>query len=266
MPSEKVESLRRANDAWNRGDLEAFLAEAHPDLEWHTAIERVTEGVDRVWIGHEQAREAWDAYHGDAWQKLEVEHEEVRGVGERVLALGRLRATGRTTEIVSESPVAQIVSFRDGKIAHVYDYLSHEEALEALGLPLGNRERVEELIAAVERKDVERLVELSDRDVEWHSYLAQLGEGGAYHGHEGLRRYVADVIDSMEFLITEVEDMLVVADLVLVVGQLHYRGRSGVEGRIPAGYVARFRDGLLVYMRAFRDPELALATLGDDST
>ena len=118
---------------------------------------------------------------------------------------------------------------------------------------------VGELIAAVERQDLSRLVELTDPDVEWHSFMAELGEGGVYHGHDGMRRYVSDLSDAWEFLSTDVDDTLAVGAVVLVVGQLHYRGKgSGVETRSPAGYLVKFRQGRVVYMRAFRDPEHAL--------
>ena len=126
-----------------------------------------------------------------------------------------------------------------------------------------NVELVGELIAAVERQDLSRLIELTDPDVEWHSFMAELGEGGVYHGHDGMRRYVSDLSDAWEFLSTDVDDTLAVGAVVLVVGQLHYRGKgSGVETRSPAGYLVKFRQGRVVYMRAFRDPEHALEALG----
>src|SRR3954468_1361772 len=118
-------------------------------------------------------------------------------------------------------------------------------------------------IDAVSRQDVARLIELADPEVEWHSFLAQLGEGGVYHGHDGLRRYAKDLSDAWEFLRTDVDDVLAVGAVVVVVGRLRYRGKgSGVETESAAGYVTRFRDGRLVYMRAFRDPEEALMALG----
>jgi hypothetical protein len=51
--------------------------------------------------------------------------------------------------------------------------------------------------------------------------------------------------------------------VVLAVGRLRYRGKgSGVETESPAGYVAKFREGKVVYMRAIREPEQALLALG----
>jgi ketosteroid isomerase-like protein len=126
-----------------------------------------------------------------------------------------------------------------------------------------NVEIVRAAIDAVARQDLTRLIELADPEVEWHSFLAQLGEGGVYRGHDGLRQYVEDLSDAWEFLRTDVDDFLAVGAVVVVVGRLRYRGKgSGVETESAAGYVTRFRDGRLVYMRAFRDPEEALMALG----
>ena len=126
-----------------------------------------------------------------------------------------------------------------------------------------NLEVVGEVVAAVERQDLSRLIELTDPEVEWHSFLAELGEGGVYHGHDGIRRYVRDLSDAWEILSTDVEDTLAVGAVVLVVGQLHYRGKgSSVEARSPAGYLVKFRQGRVVYMRAFREPEHALDAVG----
>ena len=126
-----------------------------------------------------------------------------------------------------------------------------------------NVEVVAEAIDAVARQDAARLVELTDPEVEWHSFLAQLGEGGVYRGHDGIWRYMSDLSDAWDFLQTEANDVLTVGDVVVVVGCLRFRGKgSGVETEAPAGYVARVRGGRIAYMRAFRDPEQALLAVG----
>jgi hypothetical protein len=67
----------------------------------------------------------------------------------------------------------------------------------------------------------------------------------------------------LDVLRTEVDDVLVAGDVVLVVGRLRFRGKgSGVETEASAGYVARLSGGKLAYMRAFREPEQALLAMG----
>src|ERR671935_2970935 len=36
MTRQNLELARAANDAWNRGDIDAVLATRHPEFDWHT--------------------------------------------------------------------------------------------------------------------------------------------------------------------------------------------------------------------------------------
>src|SRR4051794_35788086 len=115
---------------------------------------------------------------------------------------------------------------------------------------------------AVARRDVPRLIELTDPDVEWRPFATGLLEGGAYEGHEGIREYVRDLDDAWEVLRADMKDGLAIGTVVLLVGSLRYRGRgSGIETENAAGWVVKFRDGKVISMRAFRDPEHAIETL-----
>jgi ketosteroid isomerase-like protein len=129
-----------------------------------------------------------------------------------------------------------------------------------------SRENVEAAHAAVEavaQMELSRLVELTDPNVEWHSFLAQLGEEGVYRGHDGLRQYVRDLRETWEVFQATVEDDLVVGDVVLLVSHLRYRGKgSGIDAEAPAGHMLKFRRGKIVYMRSFRDPEKAVEAVG----
>jgi ketosteroid isomerase-like protein len=134
MSEENVELVRGSLDAWNRDDLEAFLATLDPDLEWHTAIEGTAEGEDTVFRGHVGARQVWENYRGEVFGQLEIWGEELRDLGDSVLRLGHLRIRGRTSGVEIESEFAMIIVLRDGLIVASRDYLSHAEALEAAGL------------------------------------------------------------------------------------------------------------------------------------
>jgi ketosteroid isomerase-like protein len=126
----------------------------------------------------------------------------------------------------------------------------------------GNLEAASEVVDAVARRDLTRLIELADPEVEWQPFATGLLEEGVYRGHDGIRRYVSDLDDAWEILRAEVDGGLEVGSVVLLVGRLRYRGRgSGVETDLQAGWVVRFRDGRMVAMRAFRDPERAIEGL-----
>jgi ketosteroid isomerase-like protein len=134
MSQENVETIRRAHQAWEADDLEAFLAELHPDVEWHPSIEPALEGRATTYLGHEGVRRAWVEYRGEAFGRLTAQIEEIRDLGNSVLVLGRFAVTGRATRIELDNEVGLILTFRDGRIASSHDYLSHQEALEAAGL------------------------------------------------------------------------------------------------------------------------------------
>jgi ketosteroid isomerase-like protein len=134
MSRENVETIRRAYQAWEADDLEAFIAELHPEVEWHPSIERALAGRATTYYGHEGARRGWVEYRGEAFGRLAAQIEEIRDLGESVLVLAHFAVTGRATRIELDTELGQIIAFRDGKIATVHDFLSHREALEAAGL------------------------------------------------------------------------------------------------------------------------------------
>jgi len=119
-----------------------------------------------------------------------------------------------------------------------------------------------EVIGGVERRDLERLIELTDPEVDWRSAFVA-GTGGVYRGHDGMREYVSDMIDAWDIVRLEVDHEIGVGDVVVFVGRIHYRGRgSGVEAESESGYVLKFRGGKVVQFRPFQDPEKALETIG----
>jgi ketosteroid isomerase-like protein len=134
MSRENLETLQRAQAAWNADDLDAWLAELHPEAEWHVVLQQALEGRGSTYRGHDDLRKAWDEYRGEAWGGLMNQIQEIRDLGESVLVLGHLDVTGRTTGIESSQEFGQLVTFRGGKILRSQDFLSHTDALEAAGL------------------------------------------------------------------------------------------------------------------------------------
>ena len=134
MSRENVEVVRRGLEAWQRDDFDAWLSGIDPDVEWLTAVERGLGRAGSVYRGHEGMREFWNLWRtevDDFW----TEAEEIRDLGDdRVLYLGHLRFRGPASGIMVESQLANVKTLRDGKIVRSEDYLSHKEALEAVGL------------------------------------------------------------------------------------------------------------------------------------
>jgi len=127
-----------------------------------------------------------------------------------------------------------------------------------------------QVLDALEQRNVDLLMALSDPEVEWHSFFAEvaMGKGGGYRGHDGIRQYVRDLNDAWEIVRGEVDDGLGVGDIALLVGRIHYRGKtSGVETASPAGWIFRFRQRRVILFRAFREPdETLVASLSEHET
>src|SRR5215212_478051 len=133
MSQENVEVFKRAFNAINRRDAEALLSELHPEVEMHPAILMAMGGRQTVYRGHEGVRE-WlrDLYA--ILSEFHADYPEIRDLGDRVVAIGHVRARGRASEAAIQSPHGTVVEFKDGKGFRIRTYLDPKEALEAVGL------------------------------------------------------------------------------------------------------------------------------------
>ena len=120
-----------------------------------------------------------------------------------------------------------------------------------------------EVMDALSQRDLPKLIAITDPEVEWHSFFAQLGQGGVYHGHDGTRQFQSDVNDVFEIARADLDRGIGAGDAVVLTGRFHYRGHgSGVEADLALGWVLKFRRGKLIYFRAFREPDRAFEAVG----
>ena len=133
MSQENVEIVRRVSDAYNRRDVGAMLDDLHPEIEWHPWLQIQFGGGATVYRGHQAVRKGIRELE-EAFSEIEAEQTEIRDLGERVVAIGRLRGRGKESDAMTESALAWIVEFKSGKVIRVREYRDHEEALEAAGL------------------------------------------------------------------------------------------------------------------------------------
>jgi ketosteroid isomerase-like protein len=124
MSEEHVESSKRFVEAWNSDDFDAWIDLLDPEVEWFTLVE--------VYRGHTGARQAWESLK--TAQQPRVRVDDFRDLGESVLTLGAVMTVGQTTRLSFSGEFAQLVRFRDGKIANLRDFPSHAEGLEVAGL------------------------------------------------------------------------------------------------------------------------------------
>jgi ketosteroid isomerase-like protein len=111
--------------------------------------------------------------------------------------------------------------------------------------------------AAFNAGDVESLVETGHPDCEWLPFRAQL-EGETYRGRDGVRRFFYDMQEAWREFQIEVMELREVGGRVLLVGHIEGLGRgSGVAVSVDAGFVMDFRDGRIVRVVSYSDPEEA---------
>ena len=126
-----MDLVRGALEAFARGDVEGMLSDLDPDVELHSAIVGGAEG--NVYRGHEGFRN-WYADSFESFEELTNEWSEFRDLGDRVLAIGRVKARGRESGVELDSPIAFVFTLRRGKLMKAEGFLSRAEALEAAGL------------------------------------------------------------------------------------------------------------------------------------
>jgi ketosteroid isomerase-like protein len=120
-------------------------------------------------------------------------------------------------------------------------------------------ETIREGIAALNRRDVDGIAATLDPDVELVPLRAVL-DGSAYRGHEGMRRWLADMSEDwtdFEFALDDVRELG--PGRVLVQATMHLRGQSGVALDSPAAWLCDMRDGRVSRIRFYTDSAAALA-------
>jgi ketosteroid isomerase-like protein len=116
-------------------------------------------------------------------------------------------------------------------------------------------------IEAFNARDLGSLIACCDPSIEVHTLFA--GVGGAYHGHDVVRRWQRDLEESWgQEIRIAVEAYFDLGEHTVAFNVLHGRGQqSGVEVAMPYAQVLRWRDGLVVHFKAYARREDALRDL-----
>jgi ketosteroid isomerase-like protein len=132
MSQENVEIARESSEAFNRREIDAFLASLHPDVEWDDTSG--FPGLQGVYRGRAGVRSWWEAFF-EAWESLHVEVEQTtEGSDGRVLLQMLVTGRGRASGVETELRAWILLWIVDGKITKRQVFLNRDEALEAAGL------------------------------------------------------------------------------------------------------------------------------------
>jgi ketosteroid isomerase-like protein len=113
---------------------------------------------------------------------------------------------------------------------------------------------------AFNRGDIEAVLEMLDPDVEVHS-VAEVGEEGTYHGHQGYLEWTGIWLDAWSEFTLEILDIEEIDDEnVLVHSRQVGKGKgSGVEVEQFGIYLFTVRNGLATRLHLYATREDALA-------
>ena len=131
MSRENLELVHQAVDAFNRRDLDAFLALCDPNVEAVSRLVEVEGGGS--YRGHRGIRSWWEGLLAIS-PDLSAEIEEVRDLGDVTVARLCLRGHGAQSDIPMEQTQWHVSRWRSKKSTSWRVVLSEAEALEAAGL------------------------------------------------------------------------------------------------------------------------------------
>jgi hypothetical protein len=128
---ENVELHRRANDAFNSRDVEAYITYCDPQIELHSAV---TVPGGGVYYGHEGVRR-WHRDIADAFgDDIRVEPEAYFDLGDHTITFHSLRGRGQQSGADVATPAAHLCQWRAGLMIYFKGYVQREDAFSDLGV------------------------------------------------------------------------------------------------------------------------------------
>jgi uncharacterized protein len=125
-----VEATRRSYEAFERGDMDAVLADMHPEIEWHQAQGLPHGGFYR---GRAEVRRAiFDPLEDEWWDEFSALPDEFLDAGTEVVVLGRYRGRAKGTGKRLDVPFVHVWTWRDGTAVRFRQFLDTAGWVEAL--------------------------------------------------------------------------------------------------------------------------------------
>jgi ketosteroid isomerase-like protein len=131
MSNDNVDLIRRAYEAYARGDLTSMLGFVDPDLEWTYLDPGLQDPEPQVCHGR---RELNVALERRAERGLVSELEEVVGNGERVMVVARTPGVDAYRVTPADDLNFTVFTVRDGRIVAIRDCRERAEALALAGI------------------------------------------------------------------------------------------------------------------------------------
>jgi ketosteroid isomerase-like protein len=131
MSQENVEKVRRAYEAFNRGDSEGMVADVAPEFEYVGT--GLIPGVGGAYSGAEGLRQFLESFWGE-FDEPRVEIRELIEAGDQVVAALTFQGRGKQSGVETKWDLWHVLTLRDGLAVRQQAFTSESEALEAVGL------------------------------------------------------------------------------------------------------------------------------------
>jgi ketosteroid isomerase-like protein len=113
--------VRRSYVAFERGDMDAVMADMHPDIEWHQAQGLPHGGLYRGL--DEVRRNIFDPLDEEWWDEFTAVPDEFLEAGDQVVVIGRYRGTAKETGKQLDVPFVHIWSMSGDQAIRFRQYL-----------------------------------------------------------------------------------------------------------------------------------------------
>jgi ketosteroid isomerase-like protein len=130
MSQQNVEIVREGYAALNRGDIEALIGLADPDVEYDVSRRTFD---PRVYHGHDGVREGLSLM-AEQWRTLRVEPRDFMVGGGDVVVPVQIIGVGKQSGVETRANAAHVWKVREGRIVRMTTFQTLDEALEAVGL------------------------------------------------------------------------------------------------------------------------------------
>jgi ketosteroid isomerase-like protein len=265
VSEDRVEILREIYDEWGRGNLSAGADLYDADILF-IPREGMPDADTRRYLGVEGIRQFMRAWLS-AWNDFTVTAEEFIPAGDSVVASICQRGVGKESGAPGELRYSQVWSFRGPSVIRLQQYVERAEALAAVGLPADYQSAREGLpigaaYDAIVQLDADALIDLCHPTVRFESRITGVDDS-SYDGHDGIRRYLANLGDAFEWMDVQGSDVIAEQDRAVATNHFRARGRgSGLEVEQRFFVAARGHEGKLSWWGLFDTRAEALAAVG----
>jgi ketosteroid isomerase-like protein len=139
VSKQNTELHRRANEAFNTRDVEAYITYCDPEIELHSAV---TVPGGGVYHGHDGVRR-WHQDLEDVFgAEIRVEPEVYFELDDYTLTFHVLQGRGQQSGADVATPAAHLCRWRDGLIVYFKGYVHREDVFGELGVSQDALERI----------------------------------------------------------------------------------------------------------------------------